>query len=257
MKELQEKFFHYILHPEESKEFSQELIPIGKLKADEVMFIYHNDYHARLQSVFNENFKSIWKILGDDLFFEISRKYRDNYPSAFFDLGLYGDQFSIFLKDQDVSNEFPFLSDLADLEYYFQIYFHNPIPVPASDSEIMGFQEDENLTFIFSESIKIYESDYPILELWEIHRFPEKTLDQIDWRPHQFVLYKNKEGLLKTIELHPLQIELYDLLCRLPVQKAFEFVSEQMDEVTAPLITDFFQFINREGLITGISSKDQ
>ncbi|GAB4013311.1 MAG: hypothetical protein Fur0010_10070 [Bdellovibrio sp.] len=249
MKELQEQFFHYILHPEESKEFAQQLKPAGQLLTEEVMWVYHNDYHARLQSVMGENFTAIWKILGDELFFEVCREYRNNHTSPFFDLGLYGDQFALFLKNHRVSEEYPFLSDLADLEYTFHQFFHAPAPIPVEREELMRFQVEENLKFIFTNEMKIYESDYPILDLWELPKQENKTLKDLDWMPQNFILFKNSKDEIKSHTLTPVQIELMDLLHRYSVQKALELISESIDENSTLQISELFEFISNSNLI--------
>jgi len=254
MKKFQESFFSLLMNPNQKNELSDLLIPAGKLRADEVMWVYYNDYHIRLQSVLNEHFVSVWKILGDDLFFEVGKKYIQTHPSPFYDLGLYGEKFSDYLRDQEVSEEFPFLPELADIEYHFQDFFHAAVPEAIAPELLTQIQTNSDLGLKLSPLLRPYQSSHPLLEIWDLPNHDSKNLNEIEWLDNHFVLYKNKSEKIKTHLLRPAQLALLELLKTHPFLKAMELGTEHFSAGEENLVSELFQFLNTEGLIIGLKS---
>jgi len=254
MKKFQESFFSLLMNPNNKNELSELLIPAGKLLPDEVMWVYYNDYHVRLQSVLNEHFVSVWKILGDDLFFKVGKSYINSHPSLFYDLGLYGEKFTTFLKDHDVTTEFPFLPELADIEYHFQDFFHAATPLPINPKELADIQSNPLLGLIFSPLMRTYQSNYPLLEIWDLPHHEAKNLNDIEWIENDFVLYKNQLGKIKTHQLQKSQLALLQLLTERPFLTAMELGTVHFQEGEEHLVSELFQFLNSEGLIVGIKT---
>lgn len=254
MKKFQESFFSLLMNPNNKNDLSELLIPAGKLRADEVMWVYYNDYNVRLQSVLNEHFVSVWKILGDDLFFEVGKAYIKSHPSPFYDLGLYGEKFASFLKDHEVTTEFPFLPELAEIEYHFQDFFHAQVPPALNPVEMANIQTEQSLGLEMSPLLKIYQSKHPLLEIWDLPNHESKTLNDIEWSDSFFVLYKNQELKIKTHLLTSAQLQMLTLLKENPFLTAMELATEFFNEGEEQQVSELFQFLNSEGLITGIKS---
>ena len=71
-----------------------------KLSGKQAISIYQEAYFARLQEVLSEKYESVQCVLGDDKFYNISKKYIKHNKSTDYNLENYGKGFSSFLKKE-------------------------------------------------------------------------------------------------------------------------------------------------------------
>jgi hypothetical protein len=141
-----------------------ELIPSTKLTIKESLDIYRNGYFSRLTDVLGEHFEACWKILGDQLFLSICNDYILKHPSSEWNINRYGKLFPSVLASNPVSENYPFLNNLAEFEWNKQNLFHekDDLGLPATASTSMN----ENSKLEFVSSIHIGASPYNIPEIF-------------------------------------------------------------------------------------------
>ena len=124
--QLQNQLAQAIVTGHESPELMQSLHPCGNfLSATAALNIYKGGYPARLIDSLASTYEAIHKILGDELFFILCRRFISTHPSQSYNLSDYGSQLSIFLESETMLKEkFPFLPELANFEWHFQHTFH-------------------------------------------------------------------------------------------------------------------------------------
>jgi hypothetical protein len=89
-------------------------------------------------------------------------------------LNLYGREFPEFLSEHILSQEFPFLKDLAKFELCFQDVFHS----------------EHNSQTKIDTTIRFLKYDYAIYELWKASR-EESPLEELVWDRKTFAcMYK-------------------------------------------------------------------
>lgn len=244
MLNLQELLGQNIIKEEKSPELLKSLIPGGKLTQEQALKVYRNDYVARLTTVLGENYEAVWAVLGDELFFMVCEEFIKSNNSNSFDIGEYGQEFYVFLKNHKLGLEFPFLGDLAFFEKNFLRIFHSPLQ--KSSPLIFKEQDPNNLRFKFIEGIHLQKSPYPIFKLWELKNTPSEKRDEvnIDWNePSYLVLYKNNLGI-KTSFLKETQLEIISNL--LEGKKLSESLPEN---IIAEEVEEVFRFISSSGIL--------
>jgi len=168
-----------------------------------------------------------FKILGENYFRQLATAYIKKYPSRHCDLNDYGEFFSEFLDDQSQQRaeliDFPYLSDLAKLEWFYQqVYF-------AADEIIFDFSAFAQLTeqqqaqsyFQLIPALKFIRSDFPIHSIWLANQGDsKKNLTIASNSELCCVLRKNNQ-----LEVVAIDGKAYQLLQRISEQITLEELS--------------------------------
>lgn len=136
------------------------------LKGERALQIYQEDYQARLTEALGETYPSVWGILGDEDFFILAKDYIKTHPSQSYSLQHYGEGLALFLLSSPVLQEFPYLADLARLDWAFHTLFHqsDERPVGAIGPELFAEQERP---LSLSRTLFFLSSPFPLNELWQ------------------------------------------------------------------------------------------
>ncbi len=148
------------------------LVPKGILDNPQRLLIYRHNVSGAHISVLQQIFPVCREIIGEDGFDLLARDYVWNCPTDNPDLNVYGLNFPVFLHQRlQPVIELPYLQDLAEFEYHWHT------AVFAADDrpfDLAAFAEQaipaEQLVFTLSQSLRLIQSEWPILELWQQHR---------------------------------------------------------------------------------------
>jgi hypothetical protein len=160
--------------------------------------VYVNAYRSRLIEAISKDFSTCFKALGEERFEKIIFEYVEARPSTSFNIVDVGENLPKFLSEHPILEEFPFLEDLASLEWLvLQSFFAENLPV-LSTTKLQGLSPESYSTatfkidpavFVFKSrwKLKIGESDRPVKEetLFLISRkdydVEVETLDQAEF----------------------------------------------------------------------------
>src|SRR4029077_2505664 len=78
--------------------------------------VYANAYFYRLLESLAVDYKTIHRVLGEEKFHELIAHYLMRYPSNSPNIGDVGETFPLFIKEHPLSEQFPFLHELATIE---------------------------------------------------------------------------------------------------------------------------------------------
>jgi hypothetical protein len=101
------------------------------------------------------------------------------HPSRDYNLSHIGGEFPEFLKSYALTREFPFLPDLARMEYWIVQAFHafdKPAMDPGKLAEI-SLEDWDAAYFHFQPSLHIDASDWPVLDLWSARKTPVSEIN--------------------------------------------------------------------------------
>jgi hypothetical protein len=175
--------------------------PAGKLSLDAAFAVYQRGYVARLTEILGDTFEAVWKVLGDELFFAVAAEFIRGAPSQSYNLSDYSEKFIPFLRNHPVSEEFPFLADLANLGWQKKELFNAPTEVGLSGEALPALLEEEARPARFVTSFRLVSSEFCLYDLWE--SLEGNTEPPTDWdRPQALALYKaNSQVFLKAFDL--------------------------------------------------------
>jgi len=217
-KKFQETFLNHFRNTHPSKDLLEMIIPIGKLSSGKVLEIYKNDYEARLLEALQENFEALWFVLGDELFFSLSQKYIDAHPSQVKDLRFYGNSMEQYIrKIEFLTNEVPFLSDLASFEILFWDVFHQASQSYQQINLQVMEHEMERVKFLFRSDITFFASNWNIGEIWKARNQEEELgislkLDSIKIDDSFYSVFFKKNDFVKICYFNENQYKLLKIM---------------------------------------------
>ncbi len=227
-----------------------ESIPINvkgtpRLAPQDSLKIYKTDYFCRLQGVLGEHFPMTWKIMGDEQFHKFSGDYVLKNPSQSWDINIYGHEFPLYLKTSlhpIVLDHFPFLPDLAQLEWAHHEFFHsaaeaNPvIDIPASEEQLGELK--------LATQFQVFTSPYQITNIYRAVQRDESLLPE-HWKGPSYYFLSKKDFQVHLEELNETQ---YRILATWKKQGSFASMSLALeDSISAddPILNEFAPVIER------------
>lgn len=134
---LQNKFQEHLLHSQ--NDIFNYIVNTEKVPTDVRLSIYSHAYRSRLLEALASNYPSMQLYLGSEQFETLGNAYIDRYPSHFRSIRWFGDQLENFLRENKPYNDFPYLSELAKVEWIMTLVFD------AANNDVVIL---ENLTSI-------------------------------------------------------------------------------------------------------------
>jgi len=212
----------------------------GEVRLD----VYSNGYTARFQESLAEVFEAVHAVLGDRVFYEAASEYISQYPSKHYNLNLVGRHFSEFLKAHTLLEKFPYLADLAQLEWQVSEAFHAYDLEPISPAQVSSISADEweGLKITFQPSVSLLLSRWPVLDIWLKRKEPaEMARTHSEIRP-QNILIGRRELLVRCELLDSNQLQLMKgLLSGRLLGEVCEELAESVTEETELPISAWFR----------------
>jgi len=229
------------------------LNPQGGVAGEERMSVYANGYPARIQESLKEVYEAVYHVLGDGRFSELCRAYVHQYPSHNYNLNFVGRYLPGFLQGSLFSKAFPFLVDLAKLEWLIWKAFHafdEPAFQPHQLAEVPA-ENWEQAQIVFQPSVGLIASSWPILDIW---RFRREDLEQVKFdmfdHPQKILVGRNGDQVRCEL-LNTSQYELIKgLLCRESLGAVCEKLADITNDEELPIAVWFSSWV-KEGLIVG------
>ncbi len=132
--------------------------------------VYSFAYRARLQEVLAKDFPATHQAMGDENFYTLISDYIEAYPSRYFSLRDFGQDFSNFLAQQVVNDEHPWLAELAEFEWTLCSAFDAANSPLLSELDMAGIAPDRwpKMRFAVHPSLRCLTVNWNIPELWKI-----------------------------------------------------------------------------------------
>jgi len=213
----------------------------GSLSPEEGFAVYQRAYVARLTEALGDTYESVWKVLGDLIFFDVCEKFITAHGSQAYNLSDYSVKFIDYLISQSASVEFPFLSDLAHLNWLHKEVFHRAQETGLSGEALMALLEKENGRASTVAGFELVTSEYCIFDIW-------KALKEDSAPPESFVqkqfmvLYKSDHQVyLKQLTEHQYRA-FENIRLGLPIMEALDILEEFE-------LTELFHFLSKYALL--------
>ncbi|WP_168190303.1 DNA-binding domain-containing protein [Luteithermobacter gelatinilyticus] len=178
----------------------------AKAEAGERVQIHQNNVLLSLKAALADNFPVVHKLVGDDFFQALSGEYIRKFPPQSPVLAEYGANFPTFLTTFRGAKDHPYLADMARFERGIirAARARDAIPLDPAGIEGEGFAHLEEMVLHFLPSVELFESPYPILEIWRSNQPDYAGNDRISldqggsrlavYRPHLEVLFLRLEA---------------------------------------------------------------
>ncbi len=160
-----------------------ERIRAGKMTAIRRLEIYRHNVYANLRGVLKDIYPVILAIVGDAFFQHAADQFVKAHPSRSGDLNQFGGEWATFLAAYPHATELPYLADVARLEWAWHQSFH------AADGQAFDLarlavippEEHGALCFVLHPAVRLVESKFPILRIWEVNQPAFSGEIEVDW----------------------------------------------------------------------------
>jgi hypothetical protein len=188
--EIQDALARSILGADVSPARPYASVPAG-VDLDARLSAYTDGYPARILESLREVFPATAKILGESSFQALVGRYRHHVPAGWCNLGRIGERLATHLRTDPLTNELPFLPDLAQLEWAVIECFHaeQVEPFDVSQCGEWGMDDWARARIVFQPGTTIVSSEWPIRAL-RAARDLERTeidVDLIDRPEHVWI----------------------------------------------------------------------
>jgi len=142
--------------------------------------IYSNNYYLSLTEALKITYPTLIKLVGDDFFKYLARKFIEQYPHDSGDLTMFGKELDKFITNSADCAKLPYLADVARLEWALEMSYH-ALDIKSQQLEpLYSLQEKDygKLKFTLSPGVYIIKSKYPIFDIWQFDGKSELDLDQ-------------------------------------------------------------------------------
>jgi hypothetical protein len=182
LRELQADFMDALL--DSGLPRAAALIAGPRARAEQRFEVYANTVQGNFRDALRSTFPAIWRLVGEDYFRQTAREFQRHHPSRSGDLLNCGRGFPDFLAQLHPDDDFAYLADAARLEWLVQESLlaaeHPPLDL-ASLARVSPAAYD-GLHFELHPALRLFESRYPVLAIWEANVGSDAEPPAIDLR---------------------------------------------------------------------------
>ena len=218
--------------------------------------IYGNGYFGRLIDTLGANYSSVKNVTGPDEFHDLARAYLVKHPSTFKSIDDVGHRMAAFLKRHPLARAFPFLPDLAALEWTaHQAFFADDLPLldPRRFRSIPPAAWPR-AKLMLDPSAAMLKLDWPVDGLWrDDGQWDKRRVRGLKKDPLHVLVFRRTDGekWVRVSRLTPAQYGLLDRLARKePLGRALLALSPK--HASLP-IQEWFEDWVGEGIIKKIA----
>jgi len=179
LEQLQHQFIRGIYQPQPD---SQNFVDPGSLTAQEQLAIYRGSVLGGLVTALGDIYPAIKRSVGERFFDAMALRYAKVHPSRSASLDDYGEEFPQFLGEFDALDDYPYLVDLARLEWHWHLAFHCSNPNAFDPAQLSSISEADQsrIRFGLQSSLFLLNSDFPLLAIWQLNQ-DDTQAPEIDW----------------------------------------------------------------------------
>ena len=139
---------------------------------EERLGLYRGNLNATWRRVLGQAYPVLLALVGEEFFAGLAREYGSRYPSQDADLNRFGDGFGDFLTSFAPAAQWPYLPDMARLEWALHLAHYAP-DAPGLAAQALASLAPEQLEacrFSLHPACALIRSDWQVVALWQAHQ---------------------------------------------------------------------------------------
>jgi hypothetical protein len=214
--------------------------------------VYRNNVYFGLIEALAAQFPAIARLLGKDMFVETAKAYIAEHPPTSPLLFRYGETFGDFLAQAKPLEDYPYLGDVARLEWLWMQAYHGADQTPLNPAELGAIPADQldGVRFDLHPTMRLLSSPHPIVSIWHTNIVDEEVApvdlaqggdDALIMRPTLDVEIQRLRPGAMTLLSHLAQGETLERASAAAAENSDEFDIERVltDLLQSSLITGF------------------
>ena len=139
-----------------------------RLSSVERLDVYANMYFFRIRDCLKDDFAAVAAVVGEAAFHNLITDYLLVHPSSHFSLHYVGQHLPRFVATHAIAKTWPYLPDLAALEWSIMEAFDAPDaePITAASLATIPAERWATLRFAVTPSLRMLRLDWPVHEVW-------------------------------------------------------------------------------------------
>lgn len=193
LKELQNAFKRNVMSGDET--FGKFINSTEAVSSDVRLAIYGNAYYARLEEALESDYGILKQLLGEDVFEEACLAYIHKYPSHYYSLRWFGQDFPEFLGYLPDSGEHHWPAEMAQLEWSFVGAFDAADATLATeaDAAMIAPEAWATLTIGFHPSVRTMAIWWNTLARWRAAKNAQTVPEPVRLsEPAQCLLWRHE-----------------------------------------------------------------
>lgn len=192
---------------------SEQPVPAGLVGPDgqsapKRFNVYRNNVIVSLVEALGESFPAICSLLGDDYFKALARAFVVAHPPQSPVLMWYGDRFPDFIEAFPPLEAYPYLADVARVEWAWLQAYHAEDATPLDPDALAALAPEEvgAAGFVPHPAAHVLSSRWPVWDLLRANRFDTGAADgeaEIDLDQAQSVLVTRPQLDVELVLLRP------------------------------------------------------
>jgi hypothetical protein len=150
----------------------EHIVSMKNANNEQRMNTYTNAYYGRLVEALSGDYPAVQALLGEEVFTALCHDYIQAHPSTHYSLRWFGQHLPAFLAGSPLSQERPFLAELASLEWTFINAFDAADAEVLDESAVTTIAPEAwpEIRLVFHPSVYLVDYDWNILDLWRAVR---------------------------------------------------------------------------------------
>ena len=173
--------------------------------------VYRASVEANLRHALRDTYPVVNRLVGEDYFGQVARAYLRAHPSRSGDIHAFGAE--SFLAAQDSAEDFPYLPDVARLEWLAHQAFHAADAESLTIAALADLQSESYGSLCLLPTVRMMRSEFPVHRIWQVNQENWAGGTVVRLEEGGVRLAVSRVGL--DVVLLPLEAEAHELACAL------------------------------------------
>lgn len=202
--------------------------------------VYRNNHRITLRNALRSIFPAVERLVGEEFFAALACAFAEQHPPRSPIMARYGDAFPDFIKHFAALDDYPYLADVASLEFARVQAYH------AADASRFDLDGTEGAMAALDHpvrwhpSVRVIASAYPVHSIWHA-QVDEHEPASNDWLPETGLIWRH--GATEIVETMQIDAQELGLLVHVANGATFAVLLEDCadQQAAALLITQFLK----------------
>lgn len=201
-----------------------------------MLSIYRNNVVAGLTGALATAYPAVKSLVGEGYFAQAARSFIAAHPPANPMLAYYGEAFPAFLEDEPSLSPYPFVPDVARLEWARNRANLSETGTALTPQEFARrLAGEDKRPLALGRGVTLLRSAFPVLAIWEYARGWLKRCPDLGAGPVSLVVYRKGEGIFADRVSEPA----FDLLSKIETGRPAGLShGEAAEAIAEPLIAE-------------------
>lgn len=175
---------------------------------------YRGHLFTTWENICTSTYPVLKQLVGEDFFRDLTRAYGIRFPSQSGDITAFGRQLPSYIKTLENCQPYPYLGDVAALEWLIHHAYYLPTTPPVMLNQLQGMSTEAwgQLRFQLQPSCFLFSSPFAVADIWQAHQNISPTFPTVINQPNYCLISRPYGATHHHVHLSPLPHKSYQIL---------------------------------------------